>query len=266
MESAEHRSVYESFAHTEYGKKLENSIRYEKYNLGALSNEDWCELLGRDANNLYHMQETYELAERFIDSQNNSDKAPIDSTSASLVLLASAIHDQAEVFVGDTSYGDKTSQDEMCERETFERNLTVMNPGMNALTSNIARSAIRGVIFDPSTSEGELFNAIERTGYLTTALRVATKRHAVVDPQTADGIDWLITDVLLNQMPTLIGYARTYNLPHELLTQNAELVSTLFAAAPDHIFNHYEENCHKKQTDFIKAREKWTTFCSSHSI
>ena len=266
MKALEFQNIYDTFAHTEYGKRLEGSIRYEKYNLGNLSHTEWCDLLGKDANNLYHMEATYELAGQFIDSQNSSGKTPIDSASTSLLLLASIMHDQAEAIVGDVSYGDKAPTDEIHEMNEFEHHLDAMNPGMNTSLKAMAKSAIKGVIFDPSTNEGALFNAVERTGYLATALRAADKIPTVTDADTIDGLHWLVADVFLNQIPALIGYAHNYSYLHELLLQNAELISTFFESIPEAIFNYYEDNSQQKKENFIKAQQAWATFCSLHGL
>lgn len=266
MEATEFQTIYDTFANTEYGRQLEASIRFEKYNLGNLSHEEWCELLGADANNLHHMWETYILAQRFIESQNKSDKPSINARSTELQLLSAIMHDQAEYFAGDISYSDKTASDEKYEITVFEQNLDAMNPGMDAATKSMARSAIRGVIFDSSTKEGTLFNAIERTGYLTTAIHAAGQLPTVTNPATAEGIHWLVTDVLLNQIPTLVEYTQTYSYPDELLTQNAELISAVFAHTTDDVFHHYKDKGPQKKQDFIKAQQAWATFCSSHSL
>ena len=266
MRDIEFRGIYDTFAHTEYGERLQDTIRYEKYNLGGLSNDEWCELLGKDANNLYHMEATYELAGRFVDSQNSSDKAPINSASTALLLLSSIIHDQAEAIVGDVSYGDKMPTDETREINEFEIHLDAMNPNMNHSVRAMAKSAIKGVIFNPSTSEGALFNAVERTGYLVTALHAANKLPTVTNTKTADGLYWLIADVFLNQIPALVEYTHKYQLPYELLAENAESISTFFATMPEAIFNYYKENGPQKQENFIKAQQTWATFCSQHGL
>lgn len=258
--------IYQNFAATEYGESLENSIRFEKYNTGGLSNEEWCDLLGEDANNLYHMRVTCSVAERFIEHQNAHGKTPIERGATDLILLSAVIHDQGEAITGDISYGDKKPSDELHEMIAFENHVEIMNPNMDTLTKSMAKSAIRGVIFDTSTPEGELFNAIERTGYLMTTLEVAKNINDINNPIVAKGLNWLVADVLLNQIKPLVEYTKIYSLPYELLASNAALIHRLFADIPDETFSQYEEEADEKQRQFIKAQQQWQDFCLQHGL
>lgn len=265
MRHAEYQDIYTNFANTEYGKQLKASMRWEKYNLGGLSNEDWCDLIGDDANNLYHMHVTYDLAKQFVDHQNMSDKTSVDAHATSLLLLSAIIHDQAEAITGDISYGDKSQQDESLEITVFENHLDSMNPKMSTSTKNMAKSAIRGVIFDDTTPEGAVFNAVERTGYLITALNVAKAAPTIHNPKVVKGLNWLVTDVLANQIAPLVDCAEKYSLPEEILLQNADLISQRFADTPIDIFDRYEKDSTQKQDTFKKARQAWVGFCLAHS-
>jgi hypothetical protein len=259
-------AIYAEFARTPYGERLGNSVRWEKYNTSNLSDKAWVDLLGDDANNLYHMRVTYEIAKQFIEYQNASDNEPIDQVSGSLILLAAIVHDQGEAIVGDISYGDKSQQHEHDEISAFEGHFAAMNPGMDTITRALAKSAIRSVIFDSSTPEGAAFNAIERVGYFTTALSVADKRDQIEDPEVARGIDWLIADVLLHQIASLIECAKTYSLPYELLKANAGMIHQLFTTTRTDVFDNYKEEAPKKQERFVKAQQLWTDFCRTNGL
>ncbi len=265
--------VYDDFAGTSHGVGLHAQVRYEKYNLSGIPREQWTELLGADANNLEHMRVTYQLTQAFVRYSHAHQPellAPVDTT---LLLAAAIIHDQGEAKVGDTSYGDKSIADSAREHQEFITYATEFTPSASQMLRNFLGRARDEIVFDSTSRLGRIFNAIERVGYLRTALRAS--QHVVQDTAgvSTDGLRWLVADVLSNQMTTLVGYASDYEAVRSYLNYEAPAISQAFAcirvdrpeqesagqfdSAGDD-FRYYNVNQQAlKRTQFIAARTLW---------
>ena len=166
-----HTEVYEihrSFSDTEFGDKLADNVRYDKYRPDHILKKEWTELLGADVNNLTHMPLTYGLARAFINHTRVHQSDLMNESEEKLLLIAALSHDWAESITTDISFGDKTVLDDEEEQAAFERYLVSFYQGKDFELVDQAR---REIVFDHDSKLGEILNAIERIGYLRTALR-----------------------------------------------------------------------------------------------
>ncbi|HMI09772.1 MAG TPA: hypothetical protein VK497_05260 [Candidatus Saccharimonadales bacterium] len=98
--------------------------------------------------------------------------------------------------------------DEDQEQAAFEQNVTQFYQGKDFELVDQAR---REIVFDHESKLGELLNAIERIGYLRTALRAhEILQIGVSDFELAEGLEWLVFDVLSNLV--LISYIVLYQI------------------------------------------------------
>jgi hypothetical protein len=197
--NAPHSEVYDihtSFSKTVYGEKLSRDVRYDKYRPDHISKDEWVKLLGADVNNLTHMPLTYGIARAFINDARQHQPDLLNEGEEKLLLVAAISHDWAESITTDISYGDKTLANDEEEKLMFEQNVAQFYNGEDF---DLVDQARREVVFNHDSKVGELLNAVERIGYLRTALRAHDILLAgVSDPELKLGLEWLIFDVFSN--------------------------------------------------------------------
>lgn len=253
--------IHEKFEQTDFGKTLAGRVRYERYKPLDVSNERWVELLGADVNNLTHLTLTYGLAQDFIRSAQVLQPDFLTSEDEQLLQVAALIHDWAESIVGDISFGDKTANDELEEQTAFEANLASFYDGDITLI-NRARTEI---VFDHTGKNklGQVFNAIERVGYLRTALRAGghVVRGDAMDCD--DGLRWLVADVLSQQPKPLAAYAETFQPVKQYLANQHDQISLMFEIVTENsdIFDNYPpEQREAKRRQFSESYEAWQQY------
>lgn len=250
--------AYTAFRETSYGETLSNNIRYEKYNLSGLSKEAWVDLLGSDVNNLIHMALTYGLAKDFIKTTEASEPGYFSEEEKILLQLAALIHDQGEALTGDISYGDKTDNDEAEELRLFTDNASAFSGSISQELKALVVKARDEVVFDKGSRLGKMFNAIERVGYLRTALRVDARVHADKDVPYTGGLRWLTADVLSNQPLALIGYAEEYPAVNTYLRNQQSAITEAFLGITPEVFLHYGDKAEEKTKAFVESLTAWS--------
>lgn len=253
--------IHEKFEQTDFGKTLAGRVRYDRYKPKDVSNERWVELLGADVNNLTHLTLTYGLAQDFIHTAQTLQPDFLSSEDEQLLQVAALIHDWAESIVGDISFGDKTANDEVEEQAAFEANLASFYKGDLTLI-NKARTEI---VFDHTGKNklGKVFNAIERVGYLRTALRAGD--HIVCGDvmDCDDGLRWLVADVLSQQPKSLIAYAETLQPVRQYLANQQDKISLMFeiVATSDDVFANYPPDQREaKRRQFSESLQAWLQY------
>jgi hypothetical protein len=242
-------AIHTAFAATEYGEALAANIRYEKYNLTHLPNEEWVGLLGADVNNLTHMPLTYGLATSFIRETERVEPGSFGEADQTLLKVAA--------IGSDISFGDKTEADEAEEKVQFERNVEAFCPGASVAIKKLIVQARDEVVFDSTTRVGLVFNAIERTGYVRTALRASGHIQADTAGEAEPGFRWIVADVLSNQPPKLIDYAGDYPAVNNYLTNQSGAITTAFGLVEPQDFENYGANQHAKEAQFNEAHTTW---------
>lgn len=253
--------IHEEFKKTDFGKTLADRVRYERYKPADVSNERWVDLLGADVNNLTHLTLTYGLAQDFIRASEILSPNFLTDEDEQLLQVAALIHDWAESIVGDISFGDKTANDELEEQAAFEANLASFYNGDTTLI-NRARTE---VVFDHTGESklGRAFNAIERVGYLRTALRAGSHIVRGDAPDCEEGLRWLIADVLSQQPEPLIAYANTLPPIRQYLINQSDQISQMFGivAGDDGIFESYpQEQRVTKRAQFKQSYYAWRSW------
>jgi hypothetical protein len=253
--------IHEKFEQTDFGKTLAGRVRYDRYRPTGVSNERWVELLGADVNNLTHLTLTYGLAQDFIRTAQTLQPDLLTSEDEQLLQVAALIHDWAESIVGDISFGDKTANDEIEEQEVFEANLASFYDGDITLI-NKARTEI---VFDHTGKNklGQVFNAIERVGYLRTALRAGDHIIQGDAMDCDDGLHWLVADVLSQQPKALTAYAETLQPVGQFLANQHDKISLMFEiiARSDDVFDNYPvEQREAKRLQFSESYQAWQQY------
>lgn len=261
--------IHNDFSSTEYGHQLSDSIRYDRYKPNSITNDEWEYLLGVDVNNLKHLKLTYGLTRQFIKYSINlsvSPEEPISQEDQENLLLAAIVHDWAEAVVGDRMYDLKTLSEEDTEFEELKK----MTYGMYGKNNNELLARINyvtdTVIKDRDTKLGKIFNAIERIGYLRTALR-SWQKSKDVSGDLKTGLEWLINNVFSNQISILIKYSETYPAVALYLKENRELINDAFNNLSDDIFFKYApEEIEDKRKQFNLAQKNWQEYCQKFSL
>lgn len=266
--------IHRDFSSTEFGHKLADNIRYERYKPDITTNQEWEKILGVDVNNLKHLKLSYGLARQFIRYSTETPSISInkDLSEEALntkeqedLLLAAIVHDWAEAIVGDTSYDLKSKIQEDKEYEELKKMTHGMfNEGDDELLNRI-HFVIDTVIKDTNTKLGKMFNAIERIGYLRTALR-SWRESKQAEPalELQKGLHWLTSNVLSGQITKLLEYSKIYNPVKVFLKENRELINDAFNNLPDEVFKNYKpEEVEEKRKQFKLAQAQWREFYSS---
>lgn len=259
--------IHTAFEATEYGQILANNIRYARYKPEAVTNERWVELLGADVNNLTHLTLTYGLAVDFIRSMEQNQPGFFEADEVDRLKVAALTHDWAEAIVGDTSYGDKTADHEQQEQTAFREHFRNFADGRISSLIDDARS---GIIFDHNgTSKlGRAFNAIEKVGYMRTALRASGHIANNTAPECDAGLRWLVADVLVNQPESLIGHAENFVPIKHYLQNQSTLISRAFHQINNdpEVFTRYPTSDQRAmQKQFEHSYAVWTTWVKQNN-
>ena len=90
--------IHSQFAGSDYGRQLEQNIRFGDFKPDYIPNATWEDLLGDDVNNLRHMPHTLEITRQFIRHEK---------IGGMLLRLTAISHDWGEAVVGDVALPDK---------------------------------------------------------------------------------------------------------------------------------------------------------------
>ena len=269
-----HTEVYEihrSFSDTEFGDKLADNVRYDKYRPDHILKKEWTELLGADVNNLTHMPLTYGLARAFINHTRVHQSDLMNESEEKLLLIAALSHDWAESITTDISFGDKTVLDDEEEQAAFERYLVSFYQGKDFELVDQAR---REIVFDHDSKLGEILNAIERIGYLRTALRAdQLLRNGVGDSELQQGLQWLVFDVLSNlqskeapdQPPRLLELRKYYPVAAyiESLKDRIEAAFDTAITHMEEVLPRYGDTADQKRRQMECSVRNWDMFVTT---
>lgn len=231
--------LHNVFAQTEYGAILAENVRYERYKPTDVSNRQWVDLLGQDVNNLEHMRLTAGLVYDFMRSMDQLAPGRLDDDDRLLLPVGAVSHDWGEAIVTDITYSHKTPEDEQREKEAFLEIVTGSMEGVSG--SELVVRAAHEVVFDQKrTRRGRMFNAVERVGYMRTALRAHVEVEGVTSPDLVNGLRWIAADVLGNQPMHLIEVAEEFPPVCQYLVRQQETISMAFDAVDDAVFANYD--------------------------
>lgn len=255
------RSIHDQFASTQWGRTLNESVRYNRYRSEDMPPSEWESLLGADVNNLDHMWLSYGIARQFI-RYSNANSAYFSEEEQTDILLAATIHDWGEAIVGDTSYDQKTEKQEIDEMDRIHSLVKMMWETKPRNERGRVHKVINTVIEDSTTKTGRAFNAIERIGYLRTGIRAFKLSKLPELDHLHANLQLLTNNVFLNQLPSLLQYAREYPAVHTFLDRNKEIITEALSTLPNELFNLYDEkDIEKNRSKFYIAQYAWQ---SSH--
>ncbi len=260
--------IHRAFAETPMGKALDTKPRYDRYKPESIPPPEWERLLGRDVNNLKHMPLTFELAQSFVKNMTTTD-TPTDGSdvrfSASeiqIILLTAIVHDWAEAdpSLGDISYDLKLDEHEKKESQIL---ILMLRNQLGGILSLETLDTVHKTATDKTGKLGEAFNAIERIGYLKTALK-AWQEQEVDNPYRStdsDSLAWLCSNVLANQIPALLKLLPRYEGVRRALDASSPIINRAFENITDSIFNHYPEADREAQRKkYLDAKKAWDSF------
>jgi len=210
---------------TKFEDQLSGLLRYARF-MEQETPQEWVALLGPDVVGLTHPTVTADITQRFVDfnREHGMDITPEDEI---LLLTASHDHDWGEIKigelgVGDVSFDQKTEADDRVEIQIFDR-VTLDLPKGPA--KNLFYRAYYDVAQQKESRLGRSFNAIERLGYLQTAIRSYTG----VDGKRIANWRGLVGNVLSNQIEKLLEYAIDYPYAAHILEEHAGRIDAMFA-------------------------------------
>lgn len=224
-----YRDIHKSFSQTDGGKYLSKNIRWGPRKPKQMSNEDWIDIIGYDANNLEHCRLVYGLTRQFIRYQNESNSLiKFDSKEQTILLLTALTHDWPEGLTGngDRPYEEKTKQDEQDELSVIEEpiiNILGRCPSTIKLTAEV-----KNCLGDISSKLGRAFNIIEALGYVRTALTSWKEFKKTSDIDLKNHLIIITNNVFLNSTPRLFEYSKDYLFVKKFLVDQKELISDAF--------------------------------------
>lgn len=245
--------LYADFAATDHGRRLAENLRFDRFRPDHVSGAEWQRLLGRDVNNLTHLQVTYQLTRGFF-RRLDSLRAPaphlqFDYEERRQLLFTALVHDWAEAVVGDISYDQKTSDDEDLEWQILGEMTRDLGPAAGAKTLEILQ--------DTDSKLGAAFNVIERLGYFRTADRAWRTADALVDTALATNLRWLTQNVLANQGSALCASASEYPPVAEVLAERQATLSDAYGRIDDELIGQPGET---SAPQYVASRADWLEY------
>ncbi len=210
---------------SKYTLYLSSTPRYARYIVDE-SLREWVSILGPDVLLLTHGDTTAKIAEQFILHDQIRDKK-LSKEEKSDLILASYIHDWGEIIIENEGIGDITFEQ---KNEAIEEMEGVI---FNKVISSIKDEAIKekfhktyqGIAMNRNTRLGEIFNVIERLGYLETAIR------AFKGNQSGKRIkNWrgLVGNVFSNQPEKLLIYSKKYSYVNFVMKKESKKIDKIF--------------------------------------
>lgn len=257
--------IHHAFSESEFGQKLADQVRYERYKPQSVTNEQWVKLLGADVNNLTHLPLTYGLTRAMVRRLHTSSPGLLSAEEEGLLYVAALTHDWGEALSGDITYSNKTNLDEATEREHLAGIIKTFSGSTTNMGTSI-ENVIRDIVFNSESKLGYLFNTVERVGYMRTALRATHHISANTSPVCNEGLQWLVADVLGNHTAVLISRAEESEPVKDYLTATATQIEQAFQLVDPHIFLRYEpEKRLEKIQMFYEGELQFSSWSSGHS-
>lgn len=165
--------AYAAFSESRHGKLLADQVRFGRFfEQAGVTKKQWEVLMGRDVNNLRHMAQILQIASWYARTAED-----LDDEQRSLIVLAGAIHDQAESVVGDIPYGQKTDELEAKEHDAFSDYENDFTRGLSLDTLDKYRIAHKIAFASPTGNKlAADFEQVELLGF---ASNIITASHQI---------------------------------------------------------------------------------------
>jgi 5'-deoxynucleotidase YfbR-like HD superfamily hydrolase len=260
MNNDKYIEIFNLFASTEFGKKLENSIRYERYKPQHITKNQWQEVLGDDVNNLRHMLVILNIVDEL------QEKIKIGPEQMHLLKIAAVTHDWGEAIIGDVTYEKKTELLEDQEGQALK--MIAEEIVNNKDTKTEILETLKEVIFNPTSQTGEIFNIIERIGYLNTAILAFEKSVECSDNDSnlSLSLQWLTNNTIIRQLDFMIQKSRKHEFLKDYLKTNKNKIDSIFRKLDSESFKLYEtkDQVSEAQATFKMSRQVWHSFSSEN--
>lgn len=236
---------------TTYHDYLFTTPRYERFMDGESLGE-WVTMLGPDVRLLTHADETATIAERFI-TYNENQGLKLLSEEKSKLLLAAWIHDWGEIIidgegVGDVTFELKTDADQAIETIIVNKVLQLIDDETVRESFHIAYQEI---VLKKDPRMGEMFNAVERLGYMETAIAAYKGKNK----KRIENWQGLCGNVLSNQIEKLFVYSNKYPYVKYYLEKETDIIDQIFAEVkkeiPDDNTNQLSYNMNKFSNAYL---------------
>jgi hypothetical protein len=213
-------NIFLKLSKTKYGNTLKSNIRFSEFKPKNISNEKWIELLGKDVSNLYHLYVSLIITKEFITNckdpiENGNEtvlpEALFSDQEQKYLLFTSVTHDWAEAIIGDIPLTSKKESDEDKEMTILgELYHQILGKGEKSEELEHLAFEVKTILTDRSTKLGKAFNAIERIGYLKTAMRSWYVSKRIDDETAKKRTERLAVRVVTIHHPKLFEYATLY--------------------------------------------------------
>ena len=255
--------IYNLFANSKYGRKLNKKIRYQRYKPIELNNNEWEKLLGFDVNNLKHHLVVYNQTKNFINEDKNQNAYPINHQT--LLLLTSINHDWGESIVGDVMFDLKDEEHEIKEEKAIKKIFNELIFSFNDKELNELFNLTINITKNRQTEKNDdlshRFNMIERLGFLETGINawnLSTDKNFKNQKNIQEKLQWLTNNVMLNQISELVSNREKYLPIRKTLANNQEIIDNIFKYLPENIFDLYHNHeIDKNKQKYTKAKEDW---------
>lgn len=249
--------AFRAFSDSSYGEALSGSPRWSMHLPEHVSPEQWINLIGREADNLQHMRVSYQTAQAFFRFDDGS--LNVSEEEKSLLLFAASIHDIGKTpnlemgIGGDIAYELKTAEDREKELTQYRAIYDEMFGEMGVKQKHIVES----VIYDKDSKLGEIFSAIEKTGYIRTA-KIAYELSKNTDDEVLKSyLEWLTIGTLTNQTITLMEYSANFTPVRRYLEHIAPFIDEAFATLDPSLFKEHGQGQIEKVNLFNQAKVVW---------
>jgi len=246
----------DALSRSRYHKSLAAISRYDRYKPKEVDGRQWEHWLGADVNGAKHLRVTYGLARAFLKKIEKNPAVPMSNDEGRMLLFASMVHDWGEAVVGDVSYDLKTESVEKREVAELRKMLRLV---LDARFDNQVIDEILGIVHFKKGRLGEIFNLIERVGYMRTGLNAWESRRDVQSPSLGNAFRWLTCNVASNQVPKLLDSSIKYPPIGHYLSNVRHQISDVFANMPADIFHNYGEKADRaaQEEKFSVAKDTW---------
>lgn len=253
--------LHHRFIESEIDYDQKDIIRFERFKPDHITNEQWVQLLGADTDVLKHMPVTYGLTRSFLREcrtvDTRSDETEFTEEQEEVLLLAAITNNWGESRTGNIAYDKKTTEIESEEKDEFRK---IFADICGEEIDVKIRMLVERTVFDKYSRLGQAFNAIERSGYLRTALRAYKEAQSTDDEILAGHLQWLCANVLSNQIMMLVEYSKTYPPIRKFLTEQHALISEAFESLDIELFSKHGQNESIRSELFWQNKRSWYEF------
>lgn len=209
---------------THHKTYLSSTLRYERYMVSETP-ETWIELLGPDVCLLTHANTTEDITKKFM-NYNAKNGLPLNLDEKEEMLIAPLIHDWGEIIINGKGIGDITFDKKNADHEAIE--VTIFNKVVSLVEDKLVANELLAIYMDVVMKKnqklGTMFNAIERMGYMQTAI-IAYKGEKGIYIKNWKG---LVGNVLTHQIVKLLEYSDNYPYVRYFLLKNKKNITKMF--------------------------------------